>query len=59
MRSRSTAALMALARLSGFAVERTDAAFTPHFPANPSTDAVQLVARPLPAPPERRHPSRA
>ncbi|HEU0299819.1 MAG TPA: aminotransferase class I/II-fold pyridoxal phosphate-dependent enzyme, partial [Longimicrobium sp.] len=52
VRSRSTAALMALARLSGFAVERTDAAFTAHFPANPSTDAVQLVARPLPAPPE-------
>lgn len=52
VRSRSTAGLMALVRLSGFGVERTDAGWMVNFPANPSTDDVQLVARPLPTPPE-------
>ncbi|HEX6036387.1 aminotransferase class I/II-fold pyridoxal phosphate-dependent enzyme [Longimicrobium sp.] len=52
VRSRSTAGLMAVVRTSGFGVERTDAGWMVNFPANPSTDAVQLVARPLPTPPE-------
>lgn len=52
VRSRSTAGLMALVRLSGFGVERTDAGWMVNLPANPSTDAVQVVARPLPTPPE-------
>lgn len=51
-RSRSTAGVMAMVRLSGFGVERTDAGFLVNFPANPSTEAVQVVARPLPTPPE-------
>ena len=51
-RSRSTAGLMALVRTSGFGVERADAGFMAGFPASPATDAVQIVARPLPTPPE-------
>ncbi|MET0399381.1 MAG: aminotransferase class I/II-fold pyridoxal phosphate-dependent enzyme [Longimicrobiaceae bacterium] len=52
VRARSVAGLMAQVRLSGLGVERIDADFMAHFPANPATESVQFVARPLPAPPE-------
>ncbi|HEU0077607.1 MAG TPA: aminotransferase class I/II-fold pyridoxal phosphate-dependent enzyme [Longimicrobiaceae bacterium] len=52
VRSRSVAGLMAQVRLSGLGVERIDADFMAYFPANPATETVQVVARPLPVPPE-------
>jgi histidinol-phosphate/aromatic aminotransferase/cobyric acid decarboxylase-like protein len=51
-RHRDTAALLALVRLSGFAVERIDADFLVDYPATPASATVQLVARPLATPPE-------
>ncbi|HEX6747336.1 MAG TPA: aminotransferase class I/II-fold pyridoxal phosphate-dependent enzyme [Longimicrobium sp.] len=51
-RHSATAALLALVRLSGFAVERIDADFLVDYPATPASATLQLVARPLAAPPE-------